>query len=370
MSSILKRAADVDQYSNITANLYAQWKSLALTGDRCLLAIYGLVESWTPGYNLFADVWLGTNVVESSIYDGQGSFLDNLLLTSNSSDSGMPVDNLGWDTSVRVSSWNLFVAAVTPNQDQLTYLISSVYNRELKGSNDVFTPTLLGDPSPVQGAMYAPLALKAPVLITTGTPSKSHTGMTVGGVIGGVAAVLAIGTIALVAWHQRRQSHGHFVGHTCAGSSFLREVTDQGTQVTVSPFITGLALTEAAPLAAGLVHRPSFLKDSPLPLRRVVSFPVGLSSKELAQLRLNGSRSQPVDGRPSSPHLTATGRSAATSSSEARGLRSEDNFWGPEMHEIQQLPAERSESHLESLPSYATRLYSPAFLMGNMLGSS
>ncbi|KAH9036321.1 hypothetical protein EDB85DRAFT_1940664 [Lactarius pseudohatsudake] len=29
MSSILKRAADVDQYSNIAANLYAQWKSLA-----------------------------------------------------------------------------------------------------------------------------------------------------------------------------------------------------------------------------------------------------------------------------------------------------------------------------------------------------
>ena len=38
-----------------------------MTGDGHLIAAYGQEESWTLGYNLFADVWLGTNVVESSV---------------------------------------------------------------------------------------------------------------------------------------------------------------------------------------------------------------------------------------------------------------------------------------------------------------
>ncbi len=52
---------------NASANLYAEWKSLALAGDQHLLAAYGQANSWTLGYNLFADVWLGTGVVESSV---------------------------------------------------------------------------------------------------------------------------------------------------------------------------------------------------------------------------------------------------------------------------------------------------------------
>ncbi|KAH9000246.1 hypothetical protein EDB92DRAFT_1983797 [Lactarius akahatsu] len=142
MSSILKRAADIDQYSTIAVNLYAQWKSLALTDDRRLLAAYGL-EHWAPTSSNHPSVSADSCLVLTpirvgfQIYDGQSSFFDNLLLTSNFSDSGVPVDNLGWDTSVRVSSWDLFMVAMTPNQDLRTNLISSVYNRELKGSTDV-----------------------------------------------------------------------------------------------------------------------------------------------------------------------------------------------------------------------------------------
>ena len=174
--------------------------------------------------------------------------------------------------------------------------------------------------------MYAPLALKsvydkrvssrhlltflrAPVSIvnptTTGTLLKPqpHRRVVSGGVIGGVAALLAIVTIALAIWHRRRQSHGR----TDFGSSFLRESTDPGTQVTVTPFSPiMLTLTEATPLAAGtqidfqqrLSHRPSSPEDLLLPLRRVQSVPVGLSSKELARLRSHGLRSQPLDGAP------------------------------------------------------------------------
>jgi Domain of unknown function (DUF1793) len=104
------------------ARLHAQWKSLAFSGDQHLLAMYGQNNSWTLGYNLFADVWLGTNLAESSVgilecsfiavpdefqvYDGYSSFIDNLVLTSDFSYFGMPSDNVApTDTSVAVSSW-------------------------------------------------------------------------------------------------------------------------------------------------------------------------------------------------------------------------------------------------------------------------
>jgi hypothetical protein len=77
------------------------------------------VGSWTLGYNLFADVWLGTNVVDSSVvssdlfliltliqvgfqvYAGQGSFLNNVLNSTFSNPLlGAPVDSFGNTGSV------------------------------------------------------------------------------------------------------------------------------------------------------------------------------------------------------------------------------------------------------------------------------
>ncbi|KAH9180840.1 hypothetical protein EDB89DRAFT_1840710 [Lactarius sanguifluus] len=148
MSSVVKRDADVNKYSSTAASLYAQWKSLALTGDKHLLATYEQVGSWTLGYNLFADVWLNTSVVESFVYGGQSTFINNTL-TLNFSNSGMPVDNL--DNPGPVSRWSMFAAAMMPNQDQRTNLISSVHNRESTypltpfGQGDLI-PTILGGP--------------------------------------------------------------------------------------------------------------------------------------------------------------------------------------------------------------------------------
>ncbi len=85
----------------------------------------------------------------------------------------------------------------------------------------------------------------------------------------------------------------------------------------------------------------------------MVSIPIGLSSKELAQLRSDGLRPQPTDGWSSDLSLVATvttdeGVAAeATSSSEAQRLRSEVDFL---RHEVQQLRAERSEAP----PTYAS----------------
>ncbi|KAH8995425.1 hypothetical protein EDB92DRAFT_204443 [Lactarius akahatsu] len=198
----------------------------------------------------------------------------------------------------------------------------------------------------------------------TGTSSKSHI---IRGVLGGVAALLAIVAISMIVWRRRRQSHGR----TSIGSPFEAsgEVMSHGTQVTLTPSNptrSALALPEVAPVdtrpqadsQARLVHRSSSLEDALLPLRRVVSVPVGLSSKELARLRrspANGSRSQSMDGRPSNPPLTSTAdrgalrdaAAAATPSPEAWVPRSEFDVL---RHEIQRLHAVISESP----PSYAS----------------
>ena len=130
--------------------------------DQHLLAAYGQSDSWTLGYNLFADVWLGTNLVEPSVgvlkcslfavsdqfqvYNGHSDFINNLVSNSNFSNYGMPIDNaIPTDTSAAVSSlylfnsyilsltfipslgWSLFVAAMTPNPGLRSGLVSKVY---------------------------------------------------------------------------------------------------------------------------------------------------------------------------------------------------------------------------------------------------
>ncbi|KAH8980359.1 hypothetical protein EDB86DRAFT_2835394 [Lactarius hatsudake] len=358
MSSIVKRDADVDKYSSTAASLYAQRKSLALTSDKHLLATYEQVGSWTLGYNLFADVWLNTSVVESPVYDGQSTYINNLSSTSNFSNSGMPVDNLDTDADNPVSSWSMFAAAMMPNQDQRTNLISRVHDRE---STYPLTPFGQGEliPTILGGGPRAPV-VDPPA---TGTSHTLSVVTSTKGVIGGVAALLAIGAIALVVWRRRRRGYRR----TSAEPSFPSDVV---SEVTVTPFYptrpitTAIALHLAEPQTDSqqlLLHRPSSPDGSPLPFRRPVPIPVGLSDKELARLRSleNGPRSQPTEGPPSNPLLTVTAdrgdselrgvAGVATSSFEAQRLQLENDFL---RHEIQQLElrVERSEFP----PSYAS----------------
>jgi hypothetical protein len=129
--------------------------------------------------------------------------------------------------------------------------------------------------------------------------------------------LLAFGTIALVVRHRRRQIHGH----TDAGSSFLRESTNQGTHVTVTPFNPTMShiprqhrwqqgLRWISP--NGCLSPPFSPGDSPLSLRRMISVPVGLSGKELARLRSSRLRSQSMDGQAIGPPFDSHDRQGCT----------------------------------------------------------
>ncbi|KAH9164534.1 hypothetical protein EDB89DRAFT_1892884 [Lactarius sanguifluus] len=369
MSSVVKQMADADKYSNIAARLYSQWRSLALDSDQHLLAVYGQEGSWTLGYNLFADVWLDTGVVGSSVFNDQSSFVDNLALTSDFSNFGMPVDSLSTDTSIAISSWNLFVAAMSSNQDLRTNIISRVHNRaSLNTSAGVFPlsydsthgSTILGGASPAQGAMYAPLAVTAPVAqitvnptTSTATTSKatSHTGAIAGGVAGGFAGlILVAGAIALIRRRRRQDNFGN-----SPRTSFSGSIMNVGPHMTVTPFIPTLA--GAAPLDAGSQFGtksdgPSSTSESPLPPLQGVA---PLTSKVLSRMRsaairsplasharTSSSGSQPV--YPST--ISTTERSSmATPTPETRRLQSEVEILRREMQELR---AER----FEAPPSY------------------
>ncbi|KAH9027085.1 hypothetical protein EDB85DRAFT_1868559 [Lactarius pseudohatsudake] len=127
MSSFVNKTTDFDKYSNSSSRLYAQWKDLALAGDKHLLAAYGKMGSWTLGYNLFADVWLNTSIIEPSVYNSQSSFVQNISL-HQASGLLVPVDDLSTDTNVNLG-WNLFMAAMTPDHGLRTNLISAVHRR-------------------------------------------------------------------------------------------------------------------------------------------------------------------------------------------------------------------------------------------------
>ncbi|KAH9063195.1 hypothetical protein EDB87DRAFT_1558516 [Lactarius vividus] len=396
MSSVVKQTTDVVKYSATAARLYSQWRILALGSDQHLLATYGQVGSWTLGYNLFADAWLDTGVVDSSVFDGQSSFIDNLALNSSFSNFGMPVDSLSGDTSVAVSSWNLFVAAMGPNQDLRTNLVSRIHNRaSFNVSAGVFPlsydsaqgSTILGVASPAQGAMYAPLALtsvhskhlfirclthyflRAPVVqitanATTTTTSKatSHTGAIAGGIAGGVVAlILVVGTIVFA---RRRRRQDDFRKST--GTSFSGVAMEAGSHVTVTPFSPILAA--AASLEAGYQSRstsegPSFASEPPPPplpaqSAALATVPVGLTDKELARLRSAATHSLPTShartpssgSQPTVTYPSTIGTSegsTSTPTTETRRLQSEVEFLRREMQELR---AER----FEAPPSYGT----------------
>ncbi|KAN0136895.1 protein of unknown function (DUF1793) domain containing protein [Lactarius tabidus] len=376
MSSVVNQTTDAEKYNNTASSLYSQWKSLALASDQHLLAAYGQAGSWTLGYNLFADVWLDTGVVEASVIESQSSFIDSITLSSGFSNYGMPIDSLSEDTTV--SSWNLFVAAMSSNEGLRSDLISRVHNRASFNVSAGAFPlsydsthgsTILGVASPAQGAMYAPLALAAPVVQITinatsssssSSPSSkatSHTSAIAGGIAGGVAAlILLVGVTALV---KRRQRQNDL--RKTAGESFSGIGIEPRSQMAVTPFsptVTGTTPVETGSPAWTTTGDQPFSSSEPTlsPSQMAPSIPVGLTGKELARLRSAPMLSPPSDARSTSSGSQLTSAPAVsvsdqtctpTPTPETRRLQTEVESLRREMQQLR-VRAER----FEAPPSY------------------
>ncbi|KAH9970560.1 hypothetical protein BGW80DRAFT_1176039 [Lactifluus volemus] len=64
MSAVVGKSTD---YSATADSFYARWKNLALGSDKHLLAQYKNKSSWSLGYNMFADLWLETNLISQDV---------------------------------------------------------------------------------------------------------------------------------------------------------------------------------------------------------------------------------------------------------------------------------------------------------------
>ncbi|KAI0049479.1 DUF1793-domain-containing protein [Auriscalpium vulgare] len=129
ISAALNRSADMQAYASKASNLIQQWNSFALSDDKHLLAKYGdPSSSWTLGYNLFADSWLGTNLLDSSVLAGHTQFLATLQSQGiTPTQFGVPIDSTNMAASF--STWNLFSAAIATDTTVRDGLISGVHNR-------------------------------------------------------------------------------------------------------------------------------------------------------------------------------------------------------------------------------------------------
>ena len=140
------------------------------------------------------------------------------------------------------------------------------------------------------------------------------------------------------------------------GASFLRAATDNDLKVLMSPYDpvpTEAVLPDAWPQTDW--QQQTFNRDSLPSSSRAAFIPVGLSDKELAQIRSNASRHEPTDGQQFDFSLAATtdrdllsgGAVETAPSPDSRRLWSEVDLL---RQEVQQLRVERSEP--EAPPTY------------------
>ncbi|KAI0312207.1 hypothetical protein OF83DRAFT_677991 [Amylostereum chailletii] len=129
IATLTGNTADATTYSNKSQDLYTQWKSHALADDGHMLLAYGADgSSFSLGYNVFADLWLGTGVVDSDVTSGLSRQVKNLFsLSPPYTQYGLPIDSTATDQVQ--SAWNMFIATAVNDSETRNQIISRVYGR-------------------------------------------------------------------------------------------------------------------------------------------------------------------------------------------------------------------------------------------------
>ncbi|THH05059.1 hypothetical protein EW146_g10004 [Bondarzewia mesenterica] len=376
LSSSLKMSSDAQKYADQASSLIQQWQTHALSASsRNLLATYGQSNSWSLGYNLFADRWLGTNLVPSEVFSAQAALSSNLI-SGGTYKFGLPVDSSVPDLAT--SSWDMFAAAMTNNDSARDQIISLIHaHASFNGttpSNDISPfPTAYdvstgqassGAASPAQGAVFAPLALNVKINTITATndgpgtesgsipgvgshtTNRSNAGAIAGGVIGGLAllALLGLAAFFLARRRHRQQQQAQietvgsvptlttvFTPYQPLGARPNYRISDSITphfvlSSTMQTSDTGhdrgnattITSTSEYSQSGGLASPPQFALAPPPPPPHARRH---LSEKELARLRvMNASNSISIN---SSSQHTRTMSNASRALSTLAGSRSE-----------------------------------------------
>ncbi|GJE95231.1 DUF4965 and DUF1793 domain-containing protein [Phanerochaete sordida] len=242
ISAANKRQQDADHYLSIAHSYVNSWTSHVLAPDQHIMLTFGQPDSWGLVYNMFSDKWLGTNLIDETVYASETAFLQNLFSTNNDyAESGIPIVN---GDAHQDTAWALFTAMTMTAPSVRDSLIDSVWSvfsvnttptifAELYTTwapipNDVYIYETAG--SPKVGAMFAPLAMSipnvsivVPGLASTGSASSqrsqstrqsqplqstsqgygSNAALISGATIGAIAAVMLCLVVAVVIMRRR-----------------------------------------------------------------------------------------------------------------------------------------------------------------------
>ncbi|KLO05108.1 hypothetical protein SCHPADRAFT_947174 [Schizopora paradoxa] len=149
-------ANDSSTFQKNANSLMQQWmtSSISNSGER-ILSVFGQQDSGGVIYNMYADKWLGLNLIPDTIYGLQTSFYaSQFALRTNA--FGMPLDLSVADVSR--ADWIVFAAAATTDNTTRDTMLAAVHRYISSGINDsplgpLYDPTTGGTPiaSVVQG---------------------------------------------------------------------------------------------------------------------------------------------------------------------------------------------------------------------------
>ncbi|KAH9951526.1 hypothetical protein B0H21DRAFT_684389, partial [Amylocystis lapponica] len=341
ISRALDESDDAQQFALHASAQVSMWESLALSSNpEHLLASYGQANSWALMYNLYADLLLGTNLVDHSLYAAQADYYQTLI----------------------GSAWLSFTAASALNSTVRDELLSMIWNHASYNLTVDIFPTMYavdtgaessGAASPAQGAIFAPLALNianttivvppsssssptspaSPVALAT----KSHAGAIAGGVVGGVAS---LGIIAFVVFlFHRRRSH--------ESPATIEKFLDTNARHEPLPY-------EITPFAQDSVTVPLSVGEQTAP-------PTNAASEKVREYFESRAIAPPIEASTSTPTPSAFSVSAPTAPSDNPSSGSSAPLVSPtellglrtEVENLRRVMQEIQADRIEAPPEYA-----------------
>ncbi|KAK7045354.1 hypothetical protein VNI00_007603 [Paramarasmius palmivorus] len=221
ISYTLGKGDDAAKYQTQASRWIEQWKAMARDGsDGHLLSAYNLSGSWGMIYNLFADKWLGMNLVDPEIYEAQDVSYGRQLQSSGN-EFGIPFDYSSYCGLSGGLDWTMFTAATT-NSSVRGKLLQSVYDKAsdidqrvaFASTYDTRTRNATGRANPALGAAFAILAMDMSGALG-GLPSNSVAGSSgiksvastiAGGIVGGIVGVACI-ALGLLFWRRQKKTY-------------------------------------------------------------------------------------------------------------------------------------------------------------------